>query len=95
MIVNVKGFYSDNCITNRHLSGLIFVLFVIIGQSITHKQLREQLLLCLPSDTEETAKCTAIVSAGARDGVTGKLECWVDGMPLETSLQVLRELRDI
>ena len=34
-----------------------------------------------------------IVAAGARDGITGKNENFVDGMPLETSLKCLRDIR--
>ena len=35
------------------------------------------------------------VDAGARDGMTAKNECYVDGMPLSESLCVLRELKAI
>jgi hypothetical protein len=31
---------------------------------------------------------------GCRDGVSGKREATVDGMPLETSMQCLRDIRD-
>lgn len=55
----------------------------------------EQITLCLPSAEEETYKCKAVVDAGARDGVSGKLDLFVDGMPLETSLQIIQRLRNI
>jgi len=49
---------------------------------------------CLPNnDEEEVAVLERCVAAGARDGVTGHLAATVDGMPLETSLQCLRDLR--
>jgi hypothetical protein len=49
----------------------------------------------LPSDDEERRMCSRMVEEGARDGVSGLLECSVDGMPLEASLDVLRCLRDV
>lgn len=49
----------------------------------------------LPSDDEERRMCSRIVEEGARDGVSGRLECSVDGMPLEVSLDVLRFLRNV
>jgi hypothetical protein len=48
---------------------------------------------CLPSDQDEIALLNRCVAAGCRDGVSGKMEATVDGMPLETSLQCLRDLR--
>ncbi len=39
--------------------------------------------------------CERMVLAGARDGITGENAAKVDGMPLETSLQILRTIRDI
>jgi hypothetical protein len=48
---------------------------------------------CLPSDDDEVALLNRCVAAGCRDGVSGKMEATVDGMPLETSLQCLRDLR--
>jgi len=50
---------------------------------------------CLPSDELETKMCSRLVEAGARDGISGQQSNFVDGMPLETSLQVLSELREI
>mmetsp|Transcript_22919 Transcript_22919/g.55476 ORF Transcript_22919/g.55476 Transcript_22919/m.55476 type:complete len:293 (+) Transcript_22919:34-912(+) len=48
--------------------------------------------LLLTSD-EETAVVSAVVDAGARDGPTGQEGLFVDGMPLQTSLDVLEDLR--
>ena len=48
---------------------------------------------CLPSEEEEIALLDRCVAAGCRDGVSGKMEATVDGMPLETSLQCLRDIR--
>mmetsp|Transcript_4289 Transcript_4289/g.5710 ORF Transcript_4289/g.5710 Transcript_4289/m.5710 type:complete len:148 (+) Transcript_4289:81-524(+) len=49
----------------------------------------------LPSDREETELLERMRKAGARDGVSGKLDLTVDGMPLSMQLSVLRDLREI
>jgi hypothetical protein len=49
---------------------------------------------CLPSEQEEIALLDRCVAVGCRDGVSGKMEATVDGMPLETSMQCLRDIRD-
>ena len=48
----------------------------------------------LPPNVEETRAVEAVVQAGGRDGVTGKLEVSVDGMSMDVSLGILNELRD-
>jgi len=48
---------------------------------------------CLPLEEEEIALLDRCVAAGCRDGVSGKMESTVDGMPLETSLACLRDIR--
>ncbi len=48
---------------------------------------------CFPTEEEETALLDRCVAAGCRDGVSGKMESTVDGMPLETSLACLRDIR--
>ena len=48
---------------------------------------------CLLSDQNEIDLLNRCVDAGCRDGVSGKMEATVDGMPLETSLQCLRDIR--
>jgi hypothetical protein len=55
--------------------------------------LKEWVDLCLPSDDDEIALLNRCVAVGCRDGVSGLNEATVDGMPLETSLQCLRDLR--
>ena len=50
---------------------------------------------CVPTVDEEIALLDRCVVAGCRDGVSGKLERTVDGMPLQTSLQCLRDIRRI
>lgn len=55
--------------------------------------LQEWVDQCLPSDDDEIALLNRCVAAGCRDGVSGQNEATVDGMPLETSLQCLRDLR--
>jgi hypothetical protein len=49
----------------------------------------------MPTNEEEIAKCARIISAGARDGITGKLEMMVDGMAIEVSLALMDEFRNI
>ena len=85
----------DSC-----FSYLIFYQFCqnIISSLIdgcSRAQLQAHLSAYLPSEEEETAKCVAIVDAGARDGVSGELALSVDGMPLETSLEILRKLKTL
>jgi len=48
---------------------------------------------CLPTEESETQLLHRCVAAGCRDGVSGKMEATVDGMPLERSMQCLREIR--
>lgn len=50
---------------------------------------------CLPSEQDEIELLNRCVAAGCRDGVSGKIEATVDGMPLETSLQCLRDIRAV
>lgn len=47
------------------------------------------------SEAQEQEVLEAIVAVGARDGITGECKTWVDGMPAEASLAMLRELREI
>lgn len=50
---------------------------------------------CLPSEEDEISLLDRCVTAGCRDGVSGKMESTVDGMPLETSMACLRDIRRI
>ncbi len=47
------------------------------------------------TEAQDAALLEAIVAAGARDGLTGERQAWVDGMPGQQSLEMLRELRQI
>lgn len=49
---------------------------------------------CLPTEESETQLLHRCVAAGCRDGVSGKMEATVDGMPLERSMECLREIRE-
>lgn len=49
---------------------------------------------CLPTESEEVALLNRCVAVGCRDGVSGKVEATVDGMPLETSMKCLRDIRE-
>jgi len=48
----------------------------------------------VPSEEGEVALLERCVKVGCRDGVSGKMEATVDGMPLETSMNCLRNIRD-
>ena len=58
-------------------------------------KVRDFIEKCLVSNDEEQKICEAIVAAGARDGITQLNECYVDGMPLQQSLDVLSEIREV
>lgn len=47
----------------------------------------------LPTEEAEAELIRRCVAAGCRDGVSGKMEATVDGMPLERSMECLREIR--
>lgn len=49
----------------------------------------------VPTEDEEIQLLKRCVDKGCRDGVTGKMEMTVDGMPLETSLECLRRIRQV
>ena len=49
---------------------------------------------CVPSEEEEVELLQRCVDKGCRDGVSGKVEATVDGMPLETSMKCLRDIRE-
>lgn len=49
----------------------------------------------LVSGEDERALLERIVEAGARDGITGELHPWVDGLPFEVSLAILSKIRKI
>lgn len=67
-------------------------------EAISEDDFRQKVKLwiskCLPSEQEEVDLLDRCVAKGCRDGVSGKVEATVDGMPLATSLQCLQELRD-
>jgi hypothetical protein len=50
---------------------------------------------CLPTEAEEVALLKRCVAAGCRDGVSGKMEATVDGMPLETSMKCLEDIHKV
>lgn len=49
---------------------------------------------CLPTEKSETQLLHRCVAAGCRDGVSGKMEATVDGMPLERSMKCLRDIHN-
>ena len=50
---------------------------------------------CIPTVEEEKDALHRMVQAGCRDGVSGKQEATVDGMPLETSMDILEQIRSV
>lgn len=48
----------------------------------------------VPSEEEEVALLERCVKMGCRDGVSGQMEATVDGMPLERSMECLRDIRE-
>lgn len=46
----------------------------------------------MPTKEDEADLINRCVLAGCRDGVSGRIECTVDGLPLETSLNCLEQL---
>lgn len=62
-------------------------------QKLLSDHAKEWVEKCVPSEEEEVALLQRCVEKGCRDGVSGKVEATVDGMPLETSLKCLRDIR--
>jgi hypothetical protein len=58
------------------------------------RQVQDILTRFLPTDQEEYTKCQRIIDAGARDGITTELKCMVDGMPIDVSVQLIRDMRN-
>ena len=50
---------------------------------------------CVPTPEQEVDLLQRCIQHHCRDGVSGQIEMTVDGMPLETSLQCLRDLRKV
>lgn len=55
--------------------------------------LRNWIDKCVPTEAEERALLERCVAAGSRDGVTGKLEPTVDGLPMSESIKCLKDIR--
>jgi hypothetical protein len=66
-------------------------------ESSTRAELKKNVAIwlekCLPTEQEEIDLLNRCVAKGCRDGVSGKVEATVDGMPMERSMQCLRDLR--
>eukprot|EP00567_Pseudictyota_dubia_P008782 CAMPEP_0197453448 /NCGR_PEP_ID=MMETSP1175-20131217/34955_1 /TAXON_ID=1003142 /ORGANISM="Triceratium dubium, Strain CCMP147" /LENGTH=351 /DNA_ID=CAMNT_0042986733 /DNA_START=66 /DNA_END=1121 /DNA_ORIENTATION=+ len=62
--------------------------------SVCYKEmLKRWIEACVPQKEDEISLLNRCVQAGCRDGVSGKLEATVDGMPLEKSLECLQHIR--
>lgn len=66
---------------------------LIKAQQVADGNAIEWINKCLPGHVEEIELLERCVAAGCRDGVSMKVEATVDGMPLETSLQCLSDIR--
>jgi len=66
---------------------------VKFGSPGSSDEKKEWIDTVLPSEEAETQLLHRCVAAGCRDGVSGKLEATIDGMPLERSMECLREIR--
>jgi len=64
-------------------------------ESLVGSDIAKWIERCLPAEHDEITLLDKCVAAGCRDGVSGKMEATVDGMPLETSLQCLRDIREV
>jgi len=64
------------------------------ARKTTQYTLSEWVDRCLPTEADEIALLNRCVAVGCRDGVSGKMEPTVDGMPLETSMKCLRDIRE-
>jgi len=62
-----------------------------VGQEESFEQFLDRFV---PTEEDEIALLDRCVEKGCRDGVSGKVEATVDGMPLETSMKCLRDIRD-
>jgi len=69
-----------------------------IDENDGNKPLKERIVewinKCVPTQEEEVALLDRCVAKGCRDGVSGKVEATVDGMPLETSMKCLCDIRE-
>jgi hypothetical protein len=73
--------------------GYALVAGAALKKSKTAAEICEWVAKCVPTEEQEVTLLQRCVAAGCRDGVSGKLEATVDGMPLETSMECLREIR--
>mmetsp|Transcript_18496 Transcript_18496/g.45823 ORF Transcript_18496/g.45823 Transcript_18496/m.45823 type:complete len:351 (+) Transcript_18496:3-1055(+) len=73
--------------------GYAFAAAAAATKANDQESLEAWLERCLPSEDEEIALLNRCVAVGCRDGVSGEVEATVDGMPLETSMQCLRDIR--
>jgi hypothetical protein len=73
--------------------GLVAAAEVLLKASAGDSQSVDRQIDLVPTADEERAVAEAMICSGARDGISGALDGSVDGMPLETHLAVLGELR--
>jgi len=59
------------------------------------KNKEEAINKCLPSTKIEKNILKRLIESGARDGLTGKQEMMVDGMPINESIKVLDDIKYI
>lgn len=78
------------------LAAATAVLATLSGSSVMYgKGVGTALSVCLPSKEEEMHMCVRLVESGARDGMTGKQEAMVDGMSMQTSVDILQGIKSL
>lgn len=65
------------------------------NEEINEDNFKKILQKLIPTEEEQLESCKSLVAAGARDGILKTQDLFVDGMPIESSLLVLREIREI
>ena len=82
-------------VSNWGAYALIAAMLLIWSHDESNSMRRKAWVIkCLPTEEAETQLLHRCVAAGCRDGVSGKMEATVDGMPLERSMKCLREIRE-
>lgn len=65
-----------------------------VVKSKTEADVQNWVNKCLPTARDEIELLDRCVAVGCRDGVSGKMQATVDGMPLERSLLCLQQIHD-
>lgn len=77
------------------LAAAIALAVQMTNKGTTGDDLSNLITRCLPTEDEEVDLLNRCVAVGCRDGVSGKMEATVDGMPLAVSMKCLHDIRVI